>query len=68
MCEIIERNRREAAAEALAQGRAEGEAKGRLEEKIQSARDFIKDGIVTLEKIKASGRYTEQEIAAIAAP
>ena len=60
MCEIIERNRQEA----LAQGRAEG----RLEEKIKSARDFIKDGIVTLEKIKASGRYTEQEIAAIAAP
>ena len=72
MCEIIERNRREAAAEAaakaLAQGRAEGEAKGRVEEKIQSARNFIKDGIVTLEKIKASGRYTDQEIAAIAAP
>ena len=72
MCEIIERNRREAAAEALArgraEGRAEGEAKGRLEEKIQSARNFIKDGIVTLEKIKASGRYTDQEIAAIAAP
>ena len=52
MCEIIERNRKEAASE----------------EKIKSARDFIKDGLITLANIKASGRYTEQEIAAIAAP
>ncbi len=56
MCEIIERNRREAA------------AKARTEEKIRSAKAFIKDGMATLEKIRASGRYTEQELAAIAAP
>ena len=60
MCEIIERNRREAAAEAA--------AKAKAEEKIQSARNFIKDGLITLANIKASGRYTEQEIEAIAAP
>ncbi len=68
MCEIIERNRREAAEKARAEALAEGEAKGRAEEKIRSAKAFIKDGIATLEAIRTSGRYTEQELAAIAAP
>ena len=52
MCEIIERNRREAMAES----------------KIETVKAQIKAGLLSLAAIKASGLYTEQEIAAIAAP
>lgn len=49
--------------EARAQGRVEGFSQGR----IQNVRDMIKAGITSLEAVKASGIYTEQELAAIAA-
>ena len=52
MCEIIERNRQEAMAES----------------KIETVKAQIKAGLLSLAAIKASGLYTEQEIAAIAAP
>ena len=48
--------------------RAEGREEGAKNEKIASARNFIKDGILTIENIKATGRYTPQEIEAIMAP
>ena len=58
--------------ECRAEGREEGLTKGRAEgaknEKIASARNFIKDCILTIENIKATGRYTPQEIEAIMAP
>ncbi len=51
MCEIIERNRREAAAEAAEKARAEalveGEAKGRLEGVLRTALSMIKKGRMT---------------------
>ena len=54
--------------ECRAEGRAEGREEGAKNEKIASARNFIKDGILTIENIKATGRYTPQEIEAIMAP
>lgn len=53
--------------EARAQGRAEGRVEGFSQGRIQNVRDMIKAGIISLEAVKASGIYTEQELAAIAA-
>ena len=41
-----------------------GEARGRL----NSIRDLLSDGLVTLDALKASGRYSPEELAAIAKP
>ena len=46
----------------------EGKAEGKAEGKIEAIRNAIKDGLTTLADVKKSGRYTEEEIAAIAAP
>ena len=46
----------------------EGKAEGKAEGKIEAIRNAIKDGLTTLAAVKKSGRYTEEEIAAIAAP
>ena len=40
---------------------------GKAEGKIEAIRNPIKDGLTTLAAVKKSGRYTEEEIAAIAA-
>lgn len=45
----------------------EREAKGRSEGKIEALKNAIKDGLTTFAAIKASGRYTEKELAAISA-
>ena len=41
---------------------------GKAEGEIEAIRNAIKDGLTTLAAVKKSGRYTEEEIAAIAAP
>ncbi len=51
-----------------AKARNEGRIEGRSEGKIEAIKDQIKAGLLTLAAIKASGLYTEQEIAAISAP
>ena len=56
-----EKEEREALLEA---GEARGEARGR----INTIRDLLSDGIVTLEALKASGRYSPEELAAMAKP
>ncbi len=55
-------------AEGEAIGEARGEARGRSAGKLEALRDAIRDGITTLAAIKATGRYSEQELALIAAP
>ena len=40
------------------EGRLEGERKGRLE----SLRDMILDGLTTIDKLRATGRYTSEEL------
>lgn len=53
-------------------GEARGEARGiKLGEtrgKINTMRDLLADGIITIEAIKATGRYSLEEIAAITKP
>ena len=44
------------------EGRLEGERKGRLEAKIESLRDMILDGFTTIDKLRATGRYTPEEL------
>ena len=48
------------------EGEAEGKAEGKAEERIKSARDIIKAGLTTLEKLKNSGLYSAEELSAIA--
>ncbi|MEE1361512.1 MAG: hypothetical protein U0K23_02870 [Selenomonadaceae bacterium] len=45
---------------------SEGKAEGKAEERIKSARDIIKAGLTTLEKLKNSGLYSAEELSAIA--
>ncbi|MDD6163407.1 MAG: hypothetical protein PUB36_02260 [Anaerovibrio slackiae] len=56
-----EKEEREALLEA---GENRGIAIGRL----NSIRELLSDGLVTLEALKASGRYSPEELAAIAKP
>lgn len=45
-----------------------GEAKGEAKGKINTVKSMIKAGLTTFAAVKSSGLYTEQELAAIAAP
>ena len=47
-------------------GRLEGRREGRLEGKLQNLRDIIMDGLTTLDKLRATGRYTAEELSAVA--
>lgn len=40
---------------------------GRIEGKLETIRNMIVDGLTTIEAIKATGRYTAEELAAVAA-
>ena len=40
---------------------------GRLEGKLETIRNMIVDGLTTIEALKATGRYTEDELSAVAA-
>ncbi|MGM9580320.1 MAG: hypothetical protein ACI3U2_03685 [Anaerovibrio sp.] len=56
-----EKEEREALLEA---GEARGETRGR----VNSARDLLTKGVVTLQALKSSGCYSQEELAAIAKP
>lgn len=58
MCDVLDKME----AKGIAKGKAEGMAK----ERIKSAKNFIKAGLTTFEKIKNSGLYSEDELSAIA--
>lgn len=40
---------------------------GRIEGKLETIRNMIVDGLTTIEAIKATGRYTAEELSAVAA-
>ena len=44
------------------EGQIIGERKGRLEGKLNSLRDMILDGFTTIDKLRATGRYTAEEL------
>ena len=60
-----EKEEREALLEA---GETRGEARGEARGRINTIRDLLSDGIVTIEALKASGRYSPEELAAMAKP
>ena len=49
------------------EGFREGERKGERKGKLETLRNMIVDGLTTIEAIKATGRYTAEELAAVAA-
>lgn len=51
-----------------ARGEANGEARGKTLGKISAIRDLLADGLITMDAIKATGRYSPEELAAIAKP
>ena len=52
--------------EAVTKGKQEGmllgEEKGRFKARIESLRDMILDGFTTIDKLRATGRYTPEEL------
>ena len=44
------------------EGIAEGERKGRFEARVENLRDMILDGFTTIDKLRATGRYTPEEL------
>ena len=48
--------------EAMNEGRLEGERMG----KLGNLRDMILDGLTTMNKLRATGRYTEEELSFVA--
>lgn len=51
-----------------ARGETRGKAIGIKLGKITSLRDLLADGLVTMEALKSSGRYSPEELAAISKP
>ena len=47
--------------------REESRLEGRLEGKLETICNMIMDGLTTIDAIKATGRYTAEELAAVAA-
>ena len=64
-----EKEEREALLEAgKARGIEIGETRGETRGRVNSARDLLTKGIVTLQALKSSGCYSQEELAAIAKP
>ena len=45
-----------------------GEERGKKLGKITSLRDLLADGLITMDALKSSGRYSPEELAAISKP
>ncbi|WP_300219765.1 hypothetical protein [Anaerovibrio sp.] len=53
--------------ESFLDGERSGERKGERKGKLETIRNMIMDGLTTIDEIKATGRYTAEELAAVAA-
>ena len=53
--------------EGFRDGEHSGLLKGKIEGKIETIRNMIVDGFTTIEALKATGRYTAEELAAVSA-
>ena len=51
--------------EGFRDGEHSGLLKGKIEGKIETIRNMIVDGLTTIEAIKATGRYTAEELSAV---
>ena len=47
--------------------REDGRLEGKIEGKLETIRNMIVDGFTTIEALKATGRYTAEELSAVAA-
>ena len=47
--------------------REDGRLEGKIEGKLETIRNMIVDGFTTIEALKATGRYTAEELAAVSA-
>ena len=47
--------------------RENGRLEGKIEGKLETIRNMIVDGFTTIEALKATGRYTAEELAAVTA-
>ena len=43
-------------------GEEKGRLEGRFEARVESLRDMILDGFTTIDKLRATGRYTSEEL------
>ena len=48
-------------------GKRKGKRKGERKGKLETLRNMIVDGLTTIEALKATGRYTAEELSAVAA-
>ena len=51
---------------AATEGRMQGVREGRLEGRLDSLRNMILDGLTTIDKLRATGRYTSEELDSVA--
>ena len=47
--------------------REDGRIEGKLEGKLETIRNMIVDGFTTIEALKATGRYTAEELSTVVA-
>ena len=67
MCNLSSGIREEGIRDGILIGERNGEIKGRIEGKLETIRNMIMDGLTTIDAIKATGRYTAEELSAVAA-
>ena len=67
MCNLSSGIREEGIRDGILIGEHNGEIKGKIEGKLETIRNMIVDGFTTIEALKATGRYTTEELAAVAA-
>ena len=67
MCNLSAGIREEGFREGERKGERKGKRKGERKGKLETLRNMIVDGLTTIEALKATGRYTEDELSAVAA-
>ena len=67
MCNLSSGIREEGFREGERKGERKGKRKGERKGKLETLRNMIVDGLTTIEALKATGRYTAEELAAVTA-
>ena len=67
MCNLSAGIREEGFREGERKGERKGKRKGERKGKLETLRNMIVDGLTTIEALKATGRYTAEELSAVAA-
>ena len=67
MCNLSSGIREEGFREGERRGERRGKRKGERKGKLETLHNMIVDGLTTIEALKATGRYTAEELSAVAA-